>query len=293
MKLFTHFSANNINLEKMDFKRELVMEAFLVENEILLKLDDDDFDEAQIIDCELSVKEGQKRKDTDGRIDLLVLYPSYGFGIIELKKSTLTDESLDQLEDYFNSKEEILTKHKDAFSLGEPKWIGILVGTGIEDNLRNRIEEGLKIQGQIPVAAIIMNRYRSEAGQVYITTDVHFSQKKGKDHTRYVFNNIAYKKSRLVLAVVKEFINTHENITITELLNVFPKALQGSYGVIENYTTAKNIFERKNIPRHFIDDIITLPDGERIAVCNEWGKDNIDKFISKATELGYRIEPEK
>jgi hypothetical protein len=62
MKLYTQFSANNIILERMDFKRELAMEAYLIENEKILRLDEDDFGEVQIIDDELSVKEGRKKR---------------------------------------------------------------------------------------------------------------------------------------------------------------------------------------------------------------------------------------
>jgi hypothetical protein len=43
MKLYTHLSANNISLERIDFKRELVMEDYLIENENVLQLDEDDF----------------------------------------------------------------------------------------------------------------------------------------------------------------------------------------------------------------------------------------------------------
>jgi hypothetical protein len=196
------------------------------------------------------------------------------------------------LEDYFNSKEQILNKHKEAFSQKKEdiKWIGILVGTGIDDDLKKLIEEGkILIQNNIPVAGIVLNRFRSDSDQIYITTDIYFSQKKGKDYTKYNYNNNSYGKSRLVLAVVKDFVDKHGNDTMDQLMTVFPKNIQGSYGVIADYAIAKEIYDRTGINRHFVDNIITLNNGKRIVVCNEWGKDNIKDFIIKAKELGYNI----
>ncbi|MCL2233192.1 MAG: hypothetical protein FWB99_08960 [Treponema sp.] len=291
MKLYAHFSANSITLQKMDFKRELAMEGYLIENEKILQLDEDDFGDVQIIDDELSVKGGRKNKDSDGRIDLLALYNNYGFGVIELKKSSLTVDNYKQLEDYFseNTKKVILEKHKDYFSHNEIKWIGILVGTDIEDDLKKMIEEGLLINDEIPVAGIVLKRFRCDKGQTYIITDVYFKPKKGKDYKKYTWNKNEYAKNRLVLAVVADYSAKTDNCTMNHLQETFPKKLQGSYGVMQDFTSAKKIYDDTNIKRHFIDDPITLQNGEKIAVCNEWNKDNIRKFIEKAKELGYTI----
>jgi hypothetical protein len=220
----------------------------------------------------------------------LALYNAYGFGIIELKKSSLTMDSFEQLDDYFSTRDQILKEHKDKFLHKEEEiqWIGILVGTGIEDDLRKKIEEGVLIDNKIPVAGIVLNRFRSE-GQIYIVSDIYFSRKKNKDYTKYKFNNKEYGKNRLVLAVVTDYIAQNNNYSREQLLKIFPKDIQGSYGVIEEFAKAKEIYDRTNIKRHFVDNPITLQNGEKIAVCNEWGKDNIGNFIKKAKELGYKI----
>jgi hypothetical protein len=48
------------------------MEAYIIENENVLMIDEDD--QIQIIDFELSLKDGRQSKNTDGRIDLLALF---------------------------------------------------------------------------------------------------------------------------------------------------------------------------------------------------------------------------
>jgi hypothetical protein len=298
MKLYTHFSANNVLLKEMPFKRELAMEAYLIENESILKLNEDDLGQVQIISDELTINKARNEKSTDGRIDLLTLYNNYGFGIIELKNGTLTKEHLEQLRDYFNGKEQIIDKFPGAFdgNKDDPKWIGILVGTKIDDDLLKLIKDEKEyIQGNIPIAAIVIKRYRDEDnGQVFITSDVYFSQKKTKDYTKYKFNNNDYGKNRLVLAVVKEYIRDNPALSLQDIQKVFEKKLQGSYGVIDDYSHAEDIYKNGNIKRHFIspDEIIQLNNGQKIAVCNEWGKDNIDNFIQVARKY-YEIEPVK
>jgi hypothetical protein len=73
MKLYRHVTANSILLKPLPFIRELSMEAYLIENEAVLRLNDDDLSEAQVIASELPILEGRPAKNTDGRIDLLAL----------------------------------------------------------------------------------------------------------------------------------------------------------------------------------------------------------------------------
>ena len=38
------------------------------------------------------------------------------------------------------------------------------------------------------------------------------------------------------------------------------------------------------------EEVIQLKNGEQIAVCSQWGEDNLDKFIEHITQtLGYEI----
>lgn len=112
------------------------------------------------------------------------------------------------------------------------------------------------------------------------------SSKSSKDYSQYMFQNQQYGKSRLVLAVVTEYINTHPNITLSELKIVFSDSLQPSLGVVQEYSgikDAKRYFTKSN-------EILALSSGQQIVVCNQWGKTNISAFIEAARLAGFRID---
>ena len=62
MRIYRHLTANDVRLEPFPFKRELSMEAYLIDNEGVLALDDDVFTNVEIVDAELSLKQGQKKQ---------------------------------------------------------------------------------------------------------------------------------------------------------------------------------------------------------------------------------------
>ncbi|MGD1920027.1 MAG: hypothetical protein ACFCAD_14715 [Pleurocapsa sp.] len=86
------------------------MESYLIENESILGLDNDIFSEVEIIEAELTLKEGRKSKDTDGRIDILASYAQEYLAIVELKIGQLQETHLSQLEDYLQSKNNLLAQ---------------------------------------------------------------------------------------------------------------------------------------------------------------------------------------
>lgn len=117
-----------------------------------------------------------------------------------------------------------------------------------------------------------------------------------KDTTKYILNDGSekYAKNRLVLAVIKDYVKKHPNCSIDELETVFPKKLQGSMGVINEYGNAKKNFNPGK--RYFIKEPIAIKDGKRIVVCTQWGAGiigNIEKFIKTARKLGYKIDEVK
>jgi len=117
------------------------------------------------------------------------------------------------------------------------------------------------------------------------------SKAKEKDLSQYIFNGEVYGKSRLVLAVIKEYIDrNNKNLTLEKLQEIFDKKIQGSSGIIEESNNANRIYKTTGHKRHFIDDVIKLNNGQNIVVCTQWKKDNIVKFINKAQELGFVIE---
>jgi hypothetical protein len=295
MKLFTHFSANNINLKEMPFNAELAMEAYIIENENVLKIDEDD--QIQIIDFELSLRYGRQSKSTDGRIDLLALYNNNKLGIIELKNGKLIKDHFNQLNDYFLVKDKVFENNFENIN-DTMDWIGILVGTDIEDDLLNEIESGsLVIQNGIPLIVIIIKRYRAENGQVYIITESYTSRKHKRDYSKYKFNNNIYQKGRLVLAIITQYVADHPDITLQDLQKIFCKKLSGGMDVIIDAEDAKNRAVTPNskgkIYRwHFIkeDEIILLKNGQRVAVLDWWDKDNLPNILKIAKNNNYKVE---
>ena len=63
MEVFRQITANNIELKGYPFIKELAMEAYLMENEEILKLDDRDFSDAVVLDAEITLKEGGSSSD--------------------------------------------------------------------------------------------------------------------------------------------------------------------------------------------------------------------------------------
>lgn len=295
MRLLRHFTANEEQLENFPFKRELSMESYLVENEGILALDNDSYSDVTIVQEELTLKEGRSSKDTDGRIDILATYSSEYIGVIELKLGELNEIHLIQLEDYLLQKNQILKQYPDILDKSvspEPKWIGVLVGSSIHPELVNKINNGYITKCGVPIAALSIQRFKGSNGSVYVTTDIFFkNNNSSKDTTKYIFNGSDYGKGRLVLAILKKFVEDTPRVTYSELENIFHKSLQGSNGVFSSQHDAEEILSSTSRRRHFLkpEDLITLSD-ITIAVSSQWGVGNVDKFISKAKELGYVIK---
>ena len=110
-----------------------------------------------------------------------------------------------------------------------------------------------------------------------------------RDKTRYMFKGNVYLKNKLVLAVVTDYVNEHQNITFNELREVFNKSLQGSIGVVERLAVAT---DRKDYEVRFFtkdSEVLNLVDG-KVFVCSQWGILNIPNFIARARQLGYEIQ---
>ena len=292
MKILKHFTANDEKLKEFPFKRELSMESYLIENEGVLALDDNIFSEVEIIEEELTLKQGRSSKDTDGRIDILAGYSQEYLGVVELKLGELNNTHLEQLEDYLIERDQILTMPSVKNSnYGEtPKWIGVLVGSSIKPDLAEKIKDGYETESGIPIAALTVSRFRSE-GAVYVVTDTYFNNKKSnKDTTQYQFNGLTLGKGPLVLAVIKHHVENNSESTFPSLKAQFPDSIRGSDGVFDTIESASEKYARNNKKKHFINpkDQIKLQDST-IAVSNQWTASTIDPFISVAKELGYEI----
>ncbi|TWT78480.1 hypothetical protein Pla123a_12720 [Posidoniimonas polymericola] len=295
MRILRHLTANDVRLEPFPFKRELSMEAYLIENESVLALDDEIFTNVEIVDAEMPLKEGRKGKDTDGRIDILATYSQEYVAVIELKLGELGTEHLEQLEDYLLQREQVLQRNPEILA-AEPgaatKWIGVLIGASVQSDLAQRIAQGYVTSEGIPIAALAVQRFRGSDGSVLVTTDSYFKHPNSKDTTLYGFDGNHWGKGRLVLAVVKHYVQRNPEATFADLEKAFPKDCQGSSGVFVTAEEANQIYVRGGRKRHFVDakDLVALDDAV-VAVSNQWGVGNIDRFRARANELGYHSSP--
>jgi len=295
MRIYRHLTANDVRLEPFPFRRELSMEAYLIENEGVLCLDDDVFSNVEIIEAELTLKQGRKSKDTDGRIDILATYSQEYIAVIELKLGQLDEVHLSQIEDYLVERAQITQQYPNILSIELapiPKWIGILVGTTISSELASKLRQGYITASGIPVAALTVQRFRGSDGSILVTTDTYFNPPTvSKDASKYKFDGQVFGKGRLVLAIVKRYVETHPETTFAELQQAFPKHCQGSLGVVATVEQANEIYTTTARKRHFLDpeDVIQLPDST-VAISSQWGIGNIDHFIKQARELKFTID---
>ena len=95
-------------------------------------------------------------------------------------------------------------------------------------------------------------------------------------------------KGRLVKTVISNFIDRFRNPSYDFLKDYWPDNLQGGKGVIRLISEIDSNNERN----YYIDSPLTLNDGSKIAVCNQWGKHNLPNFILHAKSLDYDIVPE-
>jgi hypothetical protein len=112
-----------------------------------------------------------------------------------------------------------------------------------------------------------------------------------KDYTKYRFNEKNYSKSRLVQAVVAEWIKKNQP-TLDELFNAFPPDLQGGKGVLITRNDYALTREKANdrYERFFNkeEDFLRIGDTE-VLVSNQWRQANMPKFIGHSKKLGFEI----
>lgn len=271
------------------------MESYLIENESVLGLNNDIFSEVEILEVELTLKEGRKSANTDGRIDILATYAQEYLAVVELKLGRLKTIHLKQLEDYLKEKDSLLKNYSNLIGESlcmQPKWLGVLAGTSIDSEMAAKISNGYKTTNNVQIAAITIQRYRGSDGQVYVVTEPFFNSKLSeKDTTKYIFNKSKLGKSRLVLEVIKFHVDTHPKITYRELVAEFPLHLQRGNGTFAILEEATKIYNQTGHKRHYIkpDEQIKLFDCV-IAISNQWGIGNIGGFIERAKSLGYEIK---
>lgn len=108
---------------------------------------------------------------------------------------------------------------------------------------------------------------------------------------KYLFDGKVYKKSKLVLAVIKKYVENNPNITAEELEREF-SSREFNLSTFSCVKEVSSIPEKQLNPvkRYYTDEdsIITLVDGTQMAVCTQWGS-NIGLFIEFVKRYGVEI----
>lgn len=146
---FRQATVNNLTMREDHFPSELSMEAFLWDNPCVLSLEHPDDREhnlvrenpyLRVITCELSLSDC--RAGNAGRLDMLVRFDKYTFGILELKKHAVGRSALRQLCDYLAKAGDIIEYIRRETEIGEEDldWnkvnvVGMLVGGSIDPDL--------------------------------------------------------------------------------------------------------------------------------------------------------------
>lgn len=128
--------------------------------------------------------------------------------------------------------------------------------------------------------------YTSEWEDTDEQTEVYSS---GRDKTKYFFDGKRYGKNRLVLAIVKKYMELNPDATETDLLATFDKSLQGSLGVVRDLNEARLNCKDYKV-RYFTQPEEQIKTASRtMVVCSQWGVSNIGNIIAKAKQLGIEV----
>ena len=129
-------------------------------------------------------------------------------------------------------------------------------------------------------------------GEEYEKVKVVRDTAPGKDFSKYVFEGNTYGKSRLVLAVVKKYVEDHHPATFDELEEAFPSSIQGSLGVVRRIEDVSDKYKGVGgVKRYFVGDVIELASGEQVIVCTQFGAPNTERFVEHVVkEFEYSIE---
>ena len=272
--VYSHFFASGSRLEPASFSSEHRMSVYLSENpEILTLREDDDVD---IIGLE---KQWVRSEIGKGRIDFLASYGD-SYAVVELKKGILDMVAFNQLKSYM-SEDFLLFKGKELSgdSLEEIKWEGVLVGTGIEDDVRKAIKDHNSTSPSIPFAAIILKRYKSN-GQFYVITDVFFPNKAERDKSQFFFNGSLVKKTRIVLAMVQDYVDRYPQLTVSALKNVLGSISRSGLPIAEDFDSVHNDSRHFH---HFLmgeKNSVSLEDGI-VSIQGFWTLKEISTHVDK------------
>lgn len=106
-----------------------------------------------------------------------------------------------------------------------------------------------------------------------------------RDYSKYNVQGVGenLNKRQLVFEIVKDYVEKNKP-SFDEITSVFKDEIQGSKGFI------RKIGEVDDIKRFHTNNPLKINFGVEIVISNQWGSENILKFIELVESLGYIIE---
>lgn len=124
------------------------------------------------------------------------------------------------------------------------------------------------------------------------------SQSDPRDNTKFSIDGgkTFYSKRIFVLNVIRQYVKEHPDVTIEDLEKVFPSSIiSKTRGVVRPLSVVQGwVRERPDLAKRFFmspDEVITLKDGMRVAIYNQWGT-CFPKFLAIAKTL-YNVTSDK
>lgn len=112
----------------------------------------------------------------------------------------------------------------------------------------------------------------------------------GRDTTKFILDGKKYGKNRLVLAVVKKYMEMHPDTTAAKLMMTFDKSLQGSLGVVRTLDDVENSYSDYKTRFFAAPDELIKTQTDVCVVCTQWGIANIGNLVVRAEQLGIDIK---
>ena len=106
-----------------------------------------------------------------------------------------------------------------------------------------------------------------------------------RDYTKYTVEGLGenLNKRQLVFAIVKDWAAKNKP-SLEEIQTTFPTETQGSKGFI---VKASEVIDAK---RFNMEEPLTIKNGTKVVVSNQWGVENIEPFLDLVKGLGYDVK---
>lgn len=163
-------------------------------------------------------------------------------------------------------------------------WVYINMSNETKMSMLKKVASSLGISLTIEVLKDLTNKSHKPKSE---------SHPKGKRSLYSIDKGKPLNKRATVYAVIERFLYENDGISVDEIEKVFPKHIQGSYGVIatENELSDRRKKGLQVNNRYFIDRPLYDGYGTTFYVCHQWGDDNFDRFCCRVLEeLDWHIE---